>query len=161
MTETLVPKATYDPSLSHFDVDYKRGAQTELWVKSLTDALQNGSGTIECKRDSYFISEHAEDRLRSCGGSLRVYVELCCRSKVHGWEPSGLSTTRATLWLFQWGCHPGGIVVSTEWLRRAVDRAVNNPENHASCSYGGNPTHGVFVSLGQLLLTRDKNLDEH
>jgi hypothetical protein len=150
----------YDPALSSFDHDYERGAQTELWVSDLKQSLASGSISIEDKRDAYFFSAQAETRVRK-GDGLRLYIELTCQSQNGQWQPSGLSTTKATHWFFQAGAHSAAMLVAVDILQRAVDIARKNPRNHASCKYGDNPTHGVLVYMNHLLLGRDRSLDEH
>lgn len=147
---------TYDSALSHFDLDLGRGRQGEMFISDLADALARGAKTIEVKTDAYFFSASAE---RYKG--QRLYVEMECLGRDGQWHPSGLSVTKADLWAFVFGKHPGAWVVSTDWLRRAVAEACKDKRNHMSCDYGQNPTKGWVVYLNHFLLTRDRTVDEH
>lgn len=139
----------YDASLSHFDIDYKRGAQGEIFVSNIRDMLASGSGSIEVKADSWAIK------------TGRFYVETECRGRDGKWRASGISVTRATFWAFTFGKHPMMVVLDTDWLRRAKELAAQNPSNHAECKYGQNPTRGIYVTSYHLKQTRDESKDEH
>ena len=139
----------YDPSLSHFDIDMARGAQGELLVRNICEALGNNRGSIEVKCDSWFVH------------SGRYYVECHCRHKDGVWRPSGILTTRATFWAFVMGRHPGIVIFDTRWLRQAVALAEQDARNRAACDYGENPTRGVYVYEKHLRDSRDKAFDEH
>lgn len=140
---------TYDPRLSHFDLDFRRGAQGELIVMDICRMLAEGSGSIEVKRDSWYVH------------SRRLYVEHECRGRDGIWRPSGIETTKATFWAFVAGDHPFVQILPTDWLKRARDLAAADNRNHRSCDYGENPTRGVFVYLNHILSTRDQARDEH
>ncbi len=137
---------SYDPRLSHFDIDMKRGAQGELLVHDICDMLAEGKGSIEVKTDYKFLS------------SQRFYVERECRGRDGKWRPSGLSVTKAQFWAFVTGERAGLFIFDTDWLRRATDLAAQNERNRASCDYGKNPTRGVLVYLNHLLRTSDPNV---
>lgn len=138
----------YDPSLSRFDLDKKRGATAELWVDDIRKALAEESATIEVKRDAWFPK------------TGRLYIETECRWRDGAWHPSGINTTEADLWFFVFGAHPGGLVVATKWLKCAVVIA-RKYRNEASCDYGDNPTRGVYVYPNHILQARDLTKDEH
>lgn len=131
----------YDPSLSHFDLDMKRGAQGELLVTNIRDMLAKGSGTVEVKADYKFIE------------TGRFYVETECQGRDGKWRPSGLSVTKASLWSFTLGDLPATFIVETEWLRRAAALAANDHRNRKSMDYGQNPTRGVLVYINHILKT--------
>lgn len=133
--------SAYDPKLSHFDLDFKRGAQGEIFVDDVRKMLADGSGTIEVKTDDKFIE------------SKRLYVEEECRGRDGIWRPSGLAVTKAHLWAFVFGEQPGMMVVETEWLRRAVVEAKQHPSNRVECKYGENPTKGTCVSINHFIKT--------
>ena len=140
----------YDPALSHFDLNSKRGSQGELFIADLRKALAENSATIEVKTDAWFVK------------SKRLYVEHECRGRDGTWRPSGIETTKARLWAFVMGAHPGALIVETEWLRRACRLSLEiSPKNWTECIYGQNPTKGVYVYIEHLIAMRDKALDEH
>ena len=137
----------YDASLSHFDLDIRRGKNGELFVDDIRAMLADGTGTIEVKSDHKFVETN------------RLYIELECRGRDGQWYPSGLQVTKAKLWAFVLGRQkpdkllPCAIIVETEWLRRAVAEAAKHPGNLSSCDYGENPTRGVCIYINQIRLT--------
>jgi hypothetical protein len=145
----------YDSTLSHFDIDLKRGAQAELLVTDICRMLADGKGTIEVKRDAWYPM------------TGRYYVERECRGHDGVWRPSGIQVTRATFWGFVYGGHPAMMIVLTDWLKRAVLLAIDpllgghTKNNEATCDYGKNPTRGVYVYERHILKARDLSLDEH
>jgi hypothetical protein len=142
--------ALYDSSLSHFDLDRERGEQGELFVRNVRKAFAE-NGRVETKTDAWAIK------------TGRIYVELECRGRNGTWYPSGLATTRAELWAFVLGKHPGMYVVETAWLKRAVPAAIARDKRNAEakCKYGENPTRGVYVYPIDFLNTRNVSQDEH
>jgi hypothetical protein len=158
MSDVSVKK--YDPTLSHFDLDQKRGAQTEMWIDSIRDALAQRNASIECKYDSYYMSKTSEDYHRRGVNPPRIYIETECRGRDDVWRPSGINVTKASLWVIQFGKHCGGLIIETAWLKRAVEHAVVDPKNKGYCSYGENPTRGVFIYMSTIHDTRDRNFDE-
>lgn len=139
--------STYDARLSHFDIDLDRGAQGELLVLDIRRMMADGSGSIEVKTDARFVEKQ------------RLFVERECRGRDGIWRPSGIAVTKARLWAFVLGEHPGILLFETEWLKRAVDLAAQNTLNLTGCDYGRNPTRGVLVYMNHLVQTRDKALD--
>lgn len=133
----------YDPRLSHFDIDFERGAQGELLVTDIRRMLADGSGTIEVKTDFRFVEFQ------------RFYIERECRGRDGTWRPSGIAVTKATFWAFVLGKHPGIFIFDTDWVKRATEFAAQDERNHASCDYGENPTRGVLVYLNHLMKTRE------
>src|SRR4029077_16473736 len=89
-----------------FDIDRAKGAQAELWVMDLRKAFAE-KARIEVKAPEPFLREK------------KFYVEYKCRGRDGIWRPSGLSTTKAALQFFKFGSLPGGLIVETEWLKRA------------------------------------------
>jgi hypothetical protein len=126
-----------------WDIDRELGAQSELWVSDLRRALAE-KGTIEVKHDKPFLkNQHA-------------YVEYQCRGRDGKWRPSGIATTKSALCIFTFGSLPGGLVVATEWLKRAARLAFKRPSTKAECVRGSNPTRAVLVSLADLWATRER-----
>lgn len=137
-------RADYDKSLSHFDLDMKRGKQGELFVSDIRDAFASGTSRIEVKTDFRFFE------------SMRFYIETECRGRDGVWRPSGLNVTRAQLWAIVLGNLPGMMIFDTDWLRRAVAVSAGmSGSNILSCDYGENPTKGVVVTLHHLRMARD------
>jgi hypothetical protein len=126
---------SYNPVLSHFDIDLKRGQQAELWVVDICEMMAKRSGEIEVKCDF---------RWEDTG---RIYIEMECRGRDGIWRPSGLAVTKAKLWAFKLGNHAGLFCFDTDWLRKAVAMAASHPNNHVECKYGANPTRGVTVHV--------------
>jgi hypothetical protein len=139
----------YDPRLSHFDLDMARGRQAELWIDDIRKSLAESSAEIEVKRDAWFPK------------TARFYVERECCGRDGRWRPSGIATTKAKLWAFVFGAHPGALILEVRWLQRAVVEAQKRPGNTASMDYGQNPTRGIFVYQGDILKARDMLKDEH
>jgi hypothetical protein len=125
-----------------FDLDLKIGAQSEMWVADICDLLGKRSGEIEVKAPKPFLAE----------GSF--YVEYECLGRDGKWRPSGIQTTKAKVWVFTFGTLPGGLMVETEWLRRAARVAWKNPADRRECKRGSNPTKAVVVDIRCLWLTR-------
>jgi hypothetical protein len=125
-----------------WDIDRELGAQSELWVSDVRRALAE-KGTIEVKHDKPFLKNQ------------HCYVEYQCRSRNGVWRPSGIATTKAALYVFTFGCLPGGLIVATEWLKRAARRALSKPSSRKECLRGANPTRGVLVSIADLWATRE------
>lgn len=128
---------------SDFDLSMREGAQGELFVASVRDTLA-GKGTVEVKAPKPFLRE----------GS--AYVEYECRTRNGIWRPSGIQVTKAALWFFTFGSLPGGLVVETEWLRKAMRHAWQRPRNRKDCGMEPNPTHAVVVGLRDLYATRER-----
>lgn len=124
-----------------FDINLIEGKQAEFWVVDLQQSL-TGKGEVEVKAPKPWLKEQS------------FYVEYECRKKA-GWSKSGIATTKAKLWLFTFGSLPGGLVVETEWLKRAAREAYKDPSKRKSCMRGSHPTHAVVVSLRELWETRE------
>jgi hypothetical protein len=125
-----------------WDIDREMGAQSELWVSDVRRALAE-HGTIEVKHDKPFLKNQ------------HCYVEYSCRGRDGIWRPSGVSTTKASLYVFTFGSLPGGLVVETQWLKRAARRAYRRPFNRREMMRGSNPTRAVLVSIADLWATRE------
>jgi hypothetical protein len=125
-----------------WDIDREIGAQAELWVSDVRSALAK-KGTVEVKHDKPFLKNQ------------HCYVEYACRGRDGVWRPSGISTTKATLYVFTFGSLPGGLIIETEWLKRAARRAFKRPSARREMTRGDNPTKAVLVSIADLWATRD------
>lgn len=123
-----------------FDIDVVAGEQAELWVVDLQRSLA-GKGEIEVKAPRLWLEEQS------------FFVEYECLRK-RGWTKSGIATTKAKLWFFKFGSLPGGLVVETEWLKRASRFAFKHGKC-MNCRRGSHPTRGVVVGLGELWETRE------
>lgn len=126
----------------NWDIDLERGAQAELWVADLRKALAE-SATVEVKAPTPFLREQT------------FYVEYACRGRDGIWRPSGIKVTKANLQFFKFGSLPGGLVVETEWLKRACAIAYQRPAARKRCQAGSNPTQAVVVGLADLWLARE------
>jgi hypothetical protein len=139
---------SYNPALSHFDLDMKRGAAGELFVLDICKMLAEGSGTIEVKTDYRFTEKQ------------RFYIEIECRGRDGKWRPSGLAVTKAKLWAIVVGKQPNDMlpmmfVFDTHWLQRAAALAAKDQRNLRTCDYGKNPTRGVLVYINHFVRTMD------
>lgn len=123
-----------------FDLDLVVGQQAELWVLDLQRSFA-GKGEIEVKAPKPWLEEQS------------FYVEYGCKRRA-GWTPSGIATTKAKLHFFKFGSLPGGLVVETEWLRRAARLAYQRGQVK-NCMRGSHPTRAVLVSLTELWETRE------
>jgi len=123
-----------------FDIDLVSGKQAELWVLDIQRAL-SGNGQIEVKAPRPWLKEQS------------FYVEYECHLRA-GWRKSGIATTKAKVWFIKFGSLPGGLVVETEWLRRAARLAFQRG-NKKHCMRGSHPTRAVVVSLQELWETRE------
>lgn len=126
-----------------FDIDREIGAQGEFWVSDLRKALAERA-RIEVKAPALFLREQT------------FYVEYECRGRDGIWRPSGIRTTKADLHFFKFGSLPGGLVVATDWLKRACEVAYRKPAARKECQRGSNPTRAVVVGLADLWLTRER-----
>jgi len=126
-----------------FDIDQKIGAQSELWVGDIREAIHSKS--IEVKAPKPFLKY----------GSF--YVEYMCLRKYKGWQLSGIATTKAAVQGYTFGSLPGGLFVETEWVKRAARLAFKDRRNHRECIDGSNPTKGVVVSLADLWATKERD----
>lgn len=124
-----------------WDINLREGAQAELWVKSVQDLFQKGNGQIEVKAPKPFLREQS------------FYVEYACRGRDGIWRKSGIATTKAKVFIFTFGSLLGGLVVETEWLKRAARLAYERGLKK-ECTRGSNPTKAVVVSLQELWETR-------
>lgn len=134
----------YDPALSHFDLDQKRGAQGELFIADICTALADGSLRIEVKTDFKFLE------------TMRFYIEMECRGRDGVWRPSGIAVTRAEAWALKFGNNSAALIIETEWLRRAVadSLALSSGKNRKECACGENPTRGVVITMHHIQRTR-------
>jgi hypothetical protein len=122
---------TFEPC---WDRDYAYGRQGELQINSFLEWIASGNGRVETKRKSWI--------------DFCVYVETHCDYGRRGYEPSGISVTKAEAWAFVIGDTGLAVVVPTELLREALqDRSsVDKEETH-----GSHPTKGRLVNLVVIL----------
>ena len=127
-----------------FDLDVKIGAQSELWVQDICELMAKRNGSIEVKAPKPFLKEQT------------FYVEYTCKWRDGMWRPSGIATTKATAYVITFGSLPGGLIVETEWLKRAAREAFKDSKNRKACMRGSNPTRAVVVGLSHLWKTRNR-----
>jgi hypothetical protein len=130
------------PRQPDWDIDQELGSQSELWVSDVRRSLAE-KGTVEVKHDKPFLKNQ------------HCYVEYECRGRDGKWRKSGIATTRASIYIFTFGSLPGGLIVATDWLKRAARRAFRRPSAKAQLLRGSNPTRAVLVSIADLWATRD------
>jgi hypothetical protein len=126
-----------------FDLDKEIGAQSELWVHDIRELMAKKNGEIEVKAPKPFLEKES------------FYVEYECQSRKGEWYPSGIATTKAKAYFVTFGSLPGGLVVATDWLKKAARHAYKDKNKHRQCMRGSNPTHAVVVSLHDLWVTRE------
>lgn len=119
-----------------FDIANAYGQQGEAWVTDVLHHLATGAGAVEVKRKS------RQD--------ATFYVEI---EALRGgeWQPSGLSTTLATVWFFvvnDTGC---AAVFTTERLKDAVRRAHARGRHRTVTESATQPTRGFLLSWGDIL----------
>jgi len=140
MPRDFLPKSRRNPD---FDIDQAIGSQSELWVSDIIRLMKENNGAIEVKAPKPFLASES------------FYVEYRCRSRSGEWHPSGIATTKAKAFVFTFGSLPGGLIIDTEWLKRA-GRLAFNEKSVKECVRGSNPTKAVVVTLRHLWLTRDR-----
>lgn len=118
-----------------WDLDYEVGRQAEMWVSDIREALKSDS--IEVKRD------------RRAAETGNVYVEYQCKKRGK-WEPSGIATTTAKLWMFVLVESEFGFVITTDTLKKVARAAKRNPNNIRKEEDGSHPTYGVVIRVSQL-----------
>ncbi len=120
---------SYQPD---WDIDLRAGKNAERLVLDLiTD------DTLEVKHD------------RKARYTGKLYVETHCRRR-DGWHPSGISTTKATVWFFVLETEDKMMVsLSTDALRREVARFAHSETREETD--GSHPTRGVTVPLAAVL----------
>ena len=131
------------PRKPDFDLDMEIGTQSELWVLDIRELMAKRNGKIEVKAPKPFLQ----------AGSF--YVEYKCRGRDGKWYRSGIATTKTSAYFVTFGSLPGGWVVETEWLKRAVRHAFKNELKRRNCMRGSNPTRGVIVGMKDLWETRE------
>lgn len=128
----------YEP---RFDLDLAYGQQGELLVADVAEAIANGM--VEVKRDGRWAST----------GNL--YVERRCRRASGRYEPSGISTSSATLWAFVLGGSQVMVIIPTTLLRTYCEELWRSPYRRRDGSRlysveerdGSHPTKGFKVPL--------------
>ena len=123
-----------------FDLDLVDGKQAELWVADIQRTFE-GAGQIEVKAPKPWLKAQS------------FYVEYACKFRA-GWGASGIATTKAKAWFFKFGSLPGGLIVETEWLKRAA-RLAHKRGLLKDTKRGSHPTRAVVVSMRELWETRD------
>jgi hypothetical protein len=123
----------YEP---RFDLDLEYGAQGELFVSDVADAIK--AGMVEVKRDG---------RWHETGN---LFVEFQCRKVSGRWERSGVLATDASLWVFVLGDTETAIVVPTPLLRD-IARDLYRKGNWKEQLRGSHPTRGVLIPLSRLV----------
>jgi hypothetical protein len=114
-----------------FDLSAEIGYQGELFADNLRQGL--AEGWVEVKTD---------ERAAVTG---RCFFEYQCRLR-DGWQPSGIASTEAALWL-QIVARRIGIVIPVDLLRPVCSAARDEGRTLAGGTDGGNPTRGVILPL--------------
>lgn len=123
----------YEP---RWDIDSRDGRQSEMWVKSIREALANGD--VEVKTDF----KYAET------GNIYVEHECLRRGK---WVPSGIDVTESGVWVFVLAQEECAYTISTDLLRHVSRRMRQHAGNIRNQPRGSHPTRGVAPKLSHLL----------
>jgi len=124
-----------------FDRDFSYGKQGELLIGDYLEKLARGHGQVEVKRKRII--------------DLKFFVETRCDKGRRGtFEPSGISTTTATTWVYVIGDTGIAVFVPTDILRAIfTDRMTLN----VACEQGNCPTKGKLVDFYDLILHLERN----
>lgn len=117
-----------------FDLDYEKGRQAELWVKSIRDSL--GSDSIEVKNDSKFVE------------TGNIYIEYGCKKR-GTMQPSGIQTTTSKLWIQILVEGELALIISTDKLREIARRLKEKHKRRQD--RGSHPTLGVAVPVEEII----------
>ena len=119
-----------------FDIDYEVGRTAELWVSDLRAGLQNAS--VEVKHDTKAMKT----------GNLYLEYECLRQGK---WMPSGIAASKALYWVFVVEHPHKAIVLSSEFLHKALERQLQIPAMRREEKDGSHPTRGVLLPLVWLM----------
>lgn len=136
MTDNASRKRRADGYEPRFDLDLEYGAQGELIVTNVADAIKTQK--VEVKRDG---------RWHETGN---LYVERRCL-RANGWQPSGIATTDALLWAFVLGDTEAVIILPTLTVERLARELYDkSPWYRVEERNGSHPTKGVRIPLHEL-----------
>lgn len=121
-----------------WDITKPKGDEGEALIRKLRSAVLNG--TWEVKNDA---------GVRRYGN---FYFEVASRN-ARGWEPSGLNTTKASMWVHVFDY---GFIGLPTWALRNIVRDEGKPKE---CSESQNPTKGRVVRSDLLIPAYLKALD--
>lgn len=122
----------YEP---RFDLDHAVGKQGELFVSEILAALQ--SERVEVKTDLK-ASRYGN-----------VFLEYECLRRGR-YQPSGIATTDAKLWVFVLDLGNVAVAVSTDRLRE-LGRLAYRHGRTRECVRGSHPTRGVVIKVADLM----------
>lgn len=124
---------------TRWDITAAKGSQGELYVADIIAALK--ADDVEIKYDDKF------------GRRGNLFIEIECMSHRSGaYEPSGLTTTKATLFAIVLGDSRGTIVVETAVLRELVNRAIEGGASVVDGAINGDhPTRGALIRAAWLV----------
>jgi len=122
-----------------FDIDLAVGAQGELYVASICDALRDGTGRVEIKTDEKATKYE------------RIFVEYECK-RFGVYVKSGIATTQAELWAIVIASDTV-LIVPTWRLKVAARRLLKSAPRFfgKECVRGSHPTKGVVIPFKSLL----------
>lgn len=120
----------YEP---RFDKDYEYGAQGELLIGDIVEAIRRDR--VEIKRDGQFATT----------GNLYVETECFRRGR---WHPSGINTPDgAEVWAFVLGDTRTCVFLPVDLLREVVEH-LGRPREERD---GSHPTKGSVIKLSHLM----------
>jgi hypothetical protein len=132
MTERVATRRKAEP---RWDIDVEYGKQGELQIDELLEWIAKGNGRVEVKRKRIL--------------DFSLYVETACDKGRRGvYQPSGIATTRAEVWVFCLGDTGIAIMIPTALLRDALDDPSTRDKQELD---GSCPTKGKLVNLAVLL----------
>lgn len=113
-----------------FDIDYPDGHQSELRFAEYLTWIARGNGSAEVKHKRRF--------------DLDFFVEDSCDTG-NGYRDSGIATTTAKIWAYDFAGTSVYLVAPTEIWRRAYELA--RPK---ACTDSDNPTTGRLVNFAHI-----------
>jgi hypothetical protein len=120
----------YEP---RWDLDLEFGQQAELFVTDIAAAISKGM--VEVKRDA---------RWQDTGN---LYVEYECK-RASGWQPSGIATSDALLWVFVLGDTESALIVPTLVLKDLCRHLYRKGDPfRKELTRGSHPTKGIKVPI--------------
>lgn len=119
-----------------FDRDLKFGKKGEALVEGFLSAISEGS--FEVKTDRY--------------RNGKMVVEMQHNPRHRGWEPSGLSVTKARWWVYVYTLDGAFVIVSVARLKRFIEVNKLGPDEYNDfAKQSTNPSRGFLLAPAQVM----------